>query len=112
MEQGKRVKYRVCVRKFLNRDPQLPAYIIGIVEDTSAIPNDDPNQSWNWGHIQLDLGDCYRRVSFDFRMETPAQRAESLSKINQLAEAVCAVRASIEKEVLSRNARPDNKPKQ
>lgn len=110
MDSDKRVKYHVRVRKFLNGDPQLPAYIIGIVENTSAIPNDDPKQSWSWGHIQLDFGDCYRRVSFDFPMETSTDRAESLHKIKQIAETVCAVRTAIEKEVNSRNARPCSQP--
>ena len=105
MAQNKRTKYRVRVRKFLNRDPELPAYIIGIVEDTSAIPNDDPDQSWKWGRIQLDLGDCSRRVCFDFRMETAADRADSLFKIDQITQVVCAVRSAIEKEVRSRDSR-------
>jgi len=109
MAQKPRAKYRVRIRRFLNRDPQYPAFIIGIVEDTSDIPDDDVNQSWNWGDIQLDLGDCFRRVSFDFSMSTPEERADSLYKINQIAETVNAVRAAIEKEVHSRNARPCRK---
>ena len=110
MVQVKLTKYRVRVRKFLNRDPELPAYIIGIVEDTSVIPNDDPDQSWKWGQIQLDLGDCYRRVSLHFPMDSPTDRAESLAKIKLITETVCAVRAAIEKEVHSRNARPASRP--
>jgi hypothetical protein len=106
MVRDKCAKYRVRRRKFLNRDPQYPAFIIGIVEDTSDIPDDDADQSWNWGDIQLDLGDCFRRVSFDFPMTTPEDRADSLYKINQIAETVNAVRSGIEKEVHSRNARP------
>jgi hypothetical protein len=106
MTRTERAKYHVRIRKFLNRDPQYPAYIIGVVEDTSDIPDTDANQSWNWGEIQLDLGDCYRRVSFDFAMSTPEERANSLCKINRIAKVVNAVRDAIEKEVRSRNARP------
>jgi hypothetical protein len=109
MVRDKCAKYRVRIRKFLNRDPQYPAFIIGIVEDTSSIPDDDVNQSWNWGGIQLDLGDCFRRVCFDFSMSTPDERANSLYKINQIAETINAVRSAIEKEVHSRNARPCGK---
>ena len=109
MAQNERTKYHVRIRKFLNRDPQYPAFIIGIVEDTSGIPDDDVDQSWNWGDIQLDLGDCFRRVSFDFSMGTPDERANSLYKINKIAETVNAVRAAIEKEVHSRQARPCRK---
>lgn len=106
MARNRRTKYHVRIRKFLNRDPQYPAFVIGVVEDTSGIPDTDEQQSWNWGEITLDLGDCFRRVSFDFRMETRRDRANSLHKINQLAEAVGAVRDAIECEVHSRNARP------
>ena len=106
MARNKRAKYHVRMRKFLNRDPAYPAFIIGIVEDTSGIPDDDKEQSWNWGDIQLDLGDCFRRVSFDFQMGTPEDRANSLYKINSIAKVVDAVRDAIEKEASSRNARP------
>lgn len=108
MTRQKRAKYHVRVRRFLNRNPELPAFIIGVVEDTSDIPDDDANQSWNWGDIQLDLGDCYRRVSFDFAMSTAEERANSLRKINRIARVVNAMRDAIEKEVNSRNARPHN----
>ena len=61
-------RYHVRRREFLNEDPELPAFIIGIVEDTRAIPDDDPNDAGRTGNITLDLADCYRRVSFDFNM--------------------------------------------
>jgi hypothetical protein len=114
MAQNKRAKYHVRMRRFLNRDPAYPAFIIGIVEDTTAIPDDSKDQSWNWGDVQLDLGDCFRRVSFDFQMCTPEARADSLYKINAIAKVVCAVRDAIEKEVHSLNARkpaPDKSEK-
>ncbi len=111
MARNPRTKYRVRIRKFLNRDPQYPAFIIGIVEDTSSIPDDDKDQAWNWGDIELELGDCFRRVSFDFAMDTRRQRVNSLYKINQMAEAINAVREAIEREVCSRNARPRTRRK-
>ena len=52
-------------REFLNEDPELPAFIIGVVEDTRDLPN-DPEDHWKWGTVVLDLADCSRRVSFDF----------------------------------------------
>ena len=106
MSGKRRVKYHVRRRLFLNRDPQFPAYIIGIVEDTRVIPDDEPNE-WKWGDIELELGDCNRRVSFDFNMDTPQGRANSLYKIRRLAEVVCAMREAIETEVASIGARPD-----
>ena len=99
-------KYHVRVRKFLNRDPEYPAFVIGVVEDTTAIPDADEKQSWNDGDIELDIADCYRRISFDFRMYDKRDRANSLRKINRLAEVINAVRDAIEIEVNSRDARP------
>ena len=99
-------RYYVRRREFLNEDPDLPAFIIGIVEDTRAIPDEDPKQRWTEGTIVLDLADCNRRVSFYFNMYDAAERANSLRKISLIAEVVTAVRDAIALEVESRNARP------
>lgn len=98
-------RHYVRRREFLNEYPDLPAYIIGIVEDTREIPDDDPDCRWNGGDITLDLADCYRRVSFDFAMYDADERANSLRKISLIAEVVNAVREGIALEVESRNAR-------
>jgi hypothetical protein len=98
-------RYYVRRREFLNEDPDLPAFIIGIVEDTRAIPDDDP-EHWANGEITLDLADCTRRISFYFNMYNAAERAKSLRKISLIAEVVNAVREAIASEVESRNARP------
>ena len=99
-------RYYVRRREFLNEDPELPAFIIGVVEDTRSIPDDDPNRRWDSGTITLDLADCYRRVVFDFSMYSAGERANSLRKITLIAEVVNAVREGIASEVESRNARP------
>lgn len=99
-------RYYVRRREFLNEYSALPAYIIGIVEDTRQIPDDDPNQRWDNGEVILTLADCYRRVNFDFSMYDAADRAHSLLKISLIAEVVNAVRDAIALEVESRNARP------
>lgn len=105
---GKEISERYYVRRreFLNEDPELPAFIIGIVEDTRAIPDDDA-ELWSQGDIVLDLADCSRRISFYFNMYSPEQRANSLRKINLIAEVVNAVRDGIAREIKSRNARPE-----
>jgi hypothetical protein len=103
-------RYHVRRREFLNEDPELPAFIIGVVEDTRGIPDNNPDCSWNWGQITLDLADCYRRVRFDFDMDDPRRRANSLRKINLIAEVVNAVRDGIALEVEARNARPIPEP--
>jgi hypothetical protein len=99
-------RYHVRRREFLNEDPEWHAFIIGVVEDTREIPNDDSGQGWTNGTILLDLADCERRVSFYFSMRNKRERANSLRKINLLAEVVNAVRDGIELEVESRNTRP------
>ena len=99
-------RYYVRRREFLNENPDLTAFIIGIVEDTREIPNDDPSQSWTNGTVTLDFADCYRRVSFDFPMYDAVERANSLRKITLIAEVVNAVRDGIALEVESINARP------
>ena len=105
MSTKETTRYHVRRREFLNEDPELPAFIIGVVEDTREIPDDD-EKCWSWGTIQLELGDCYHRVSFEFCMGDPQERAASLKKITLIAEVVNAVREAIALETQSRNARP------
>ena len=106
MSSERTPRYHVRRREFLNEDPELPAFIIGVVEDTSDIPADDPQQRWNWGSIVLDMGDCYRRISFDFSMRDEDERANSLRKNTLIAAVVTDEREAIALEVQSRNARP------
>jgi len=103
MREEQTTQYHVLRREFLNEDLSMPGFVIGIVQDTSAMT--DQNESWKYGTVILDFGDCYRRVSFDFDMSETEPRRQSLKKINLLAEVVNAVRDAIEKEVESRNAR-------
>jgi hypothetical protein len=104
MGEERTTRYHVRRREFLNEDPELPAFVIGVVEDTREIADDD--ERWKWGTIMLDFGDCSRRVSFNFDMDDVAARANSLRKISLIAEVVNAVRDAIAMEVESRNARP------
>ena len=110
MSKQLRTKYHVRKRIFLNRDLDMRAIAIGIVQDTRGIPNEDENE-WKWGEIQLNLGDCYRHVSFDFNMDTRENRAKSLYKIRRIAAIVNAVREAIELEAKSIDERRISKPK-
>jgi len=105
MSEGRATRYHVRRREFLNEDPELPAFIIAVVEDTRDVP-DDPEDHWKWGTVVLDLADCSRRVSFDFDLNDSSARANSLRKINLIAEVVNEVRDAIAVEVESRNVRP------
>ena len=105
MDDGKIPRYHIRRREFLNEDLELPAYVIGVVQDTSHLPDED-EQGWKWTTPILDFGDCTRRVSFDLNLSCPEERANTLHKINLIAEVVNAVRDAIASEVESRNARP------
>ena len=105
MSEERATRYHVRRREFLNDDPELPGFIIGVIEDTRDLP-DDPEDQWKWGTVVLDLADCSRRVSFDFDLNNATSRANSLHKISLIAEVVNAVRDAIAVEVESRNARP------
>ena len=83
----------------------MPAYIIGVVEDTSEYSGED-----SCGTIELKLSDCYRNISFDFSMVDALDRADSLYKIRRIAEVVNAVKEAIEKEV--ENIRKRRSPKE
>lgn len=93
-------KYHVRKRLFLNRAKDMPAYVIGIVEDTSAYDDKD-DKCWNYGTIELRISDCVRSVSFDFYMSDRESRSASLYKIRRLASVINEVKEALEREVES-----------
>ena len=109
MSKKLRTKYHVRKRIFLNRDLDMRAFAIGIVEDTREIPTDD--EGWKSGWIELVLADCYRHVSFDFNLNSKHERKNSLYKIRRIAEIVNAVHEAIEAEAKSIDARKTIKEK-
>jgi CRISPR/Cas system-associated endonuclease/helicase Cas3 len=110
MSKNQRTKFHVRKRIFLNRDLDMRAFAIGIVEDTREIPTENEN-GWNSAWIELVLADCYRHVSFDFNLNTKESRANSLYKIRRIAVIVNAVRDAIEVEAKSIDERKIVKPK-
>jgi hypothetical protein len=109
MSKKQRAKFHVRKRIFLNRDLDMRAFAIGIVEDMRETPDNDDNDYSGW--IELVLADCYRHVSFDFNLNTKENRANSLYKIRRIAQIVNAVRDAIEAEVKSIDERKIVKPK-
>jgi hypothetical protein len=93
-------KFHVQERVFLNQKVDMRAYIIGIVEDTREIPNEN-DDDWKWAQIHLSMADCYRQISFDFDLSSEEERENSLFKIRKIAEIVNAVRDAIEIEARS-----------
>lgn len=110
MSKKQRTKFHVRKRIFLNRDIDMRAFAIGIVEDTREIPNEEEN-GWNSGWIELVLADCNRHVSFDFNLNTKQNRIDSLYKIRRIASIVNAVRDAIEAEAKSIGDRKITPPK-
>ena len=93
-------KFHVQERGFLNQKMDMRAHIIGIVEDTREIPNENENE-WKWGLIRLMMSDCFDNISFEFDLSSHEERENSLYKIRKIAEVVIAVRDAIEIEAES-----------
>ena len=105
MSSQRTSRFHLRRREFLDNDPQDPTFIIGVVEDTREIPDENEDQ-WKWGAVQLKLSDGSDHLQFDFYLNDPEARAASLRQINLIAEVVNAVRDAIAAEVESRSARP------
>ena len=98
-------RYHVQRREFLNGNPTSPEFIIGVVQDTREVSDED-EQTWRSGTIQLEIGDGWRWVFFEFPMSDCDERANTLRKIILMAEVINQVREAIQLEVESRDARP------
>ena len=91
-------KYRVQERTFLNLKPEMRAYVIAVVEDTSEfIPCCEKHRKE--GEIVFQLASCYTELNLHFDMKTAAERLNSLHKATKLAEVVNAFRQAIADEV-------------
>lgn len=110
MSKKQRTKFHVRKRIFLNRDLDMRAFAIGIVQDTRVIPDSEKDR-WQWGIIELTLSDCYRHISFEFNLSSKESRANSLYKIRRIADIVNAVRDALEIEAKSIEERETAQPK-
>jgi len=95
-----RKKFHIKKRYFLNRDFDMTAFIVGMVQDTREIPTENEND-WKWGTIELMMSDCSRKICFSFSLSDAEERANSLQKIRRIAEVVNAVKDAIEIEAES-----------
>ena len=102
-------KYHIQERSFLNKKPDMRAYIMAIVEDTRDL-NQAMEDEWKWGHIELKLADCFEEISFEFDLSDRAERENSLYKARKLAEIVNAFRDALEKEAADIEAREAIQP--
>lgn len=105
MSNRKYKKYHLQKRLFLSRKAESAGYVIAIVEDTRQISDEDENEDWKWGHIDLSIGNDYQQISLNFSMETPEERIDSLHQIRRLAKTLCQFRDALELEAKSINAR-------
>lgn len=110
MSSKNRTKYHVRKRIFLNRDLEMRAFAVAVVEDTRSISTENEN-GWQYGRIELTLSDCNRQVSYDFNMDTKESRRDSLYKIRRIAVMVNAVRDALEIEAKSIESRKIVQPK-
>ena len=75
--------YRFYSRQFLNlRGHHAGSYVLAIVE---ALPKGSTHSRWG-REISLELADCSRRVTFDFPLETAADRRNSVRKARLIAD--------------------------
>jgi hypothetical protein len=98
-------RYHVRRREFLDEYPESSELIIGIVQDTREISDEDEH-AWKCGTVQLEISDGYRWISFHFEMADRDERDNTLRKMKKLAQVINEVREAIESEVESRDARP------
>ena len=103
-------KFHIRERLFLNLKTEMRAYVIGVVEDTREITNQNEDD-WKWGQIELKLADCHREVSFEFDLSSAEDRENSLHKIRKITEVVNAVHHAIEVEAESIETRQSFVPK-
>lgn len=91
-------KYHMQERLFLNLDPEMRAYAIAVVEDTSEIPIENEND-WKWPNIQLRFADCIEEIAFSFDLYSREDRENSLHKIREIARVVNTFHEALEKEI-------------
>jgi hypothetical protein len=97
-------KYHLQERAFLNKKPDMRAYILACVQDTREIDQTLEDQ-WKWGHIELRLADCVEEISFEFDLSDREERENSLFKARKLAEVLIAFRDALEVEAHDLEAR-------
>jgi hypothetical protein len=91
-------KYHIRERTFLNLKPEMRAYVIAVVEDTTEL-NPCCDEHSKGGEIVFEIASCYDEIYLHFDMSTADERENSLTKATRLAEVVNAFRKAIEDEV-------------
>src|SRR5687768_8521634 len=97
-------KYHIQERAFLNKKPEMRAYIMAVVEDTREI-DQTLEDEWKWGRIELKMADCIEEISLEFDLSDRTERENSLHKIRKLAEIINVFRNALEIEASDLEAR-------
>ena len=98
---------RVSERHFLN----LPgyhagAYVRAYVEDTSALaPEHDGRPLTYLAQIELEIADCFRRITLEFDITSAGERMNSFHKVDTLIAALQAFREGMAEEASLYRAR-------
>lgn len=102
------MKLRLGIRKFLNKPGiQDQAYIIAEIEDTSKKKEENLSKYSARPHIKLKFSDCQEQISYDFDWDSPAERRNSLKKIDIMLETLTKFREAliIEQELYAARAK-------
>jgi hypothetical protein len=90
------MRYRLFVRRFLNtRHHGAGAFVIASVSDTTGV-----QESYTWSEIELEIGDCARRICLEFPVESAAERRNSLAKARLLSSVLVRFIDALEQEAL------------
>ena len=93
-------KYHLRERIFLNKDPEMRAYIIALIEDTREIPASNED-GWKHATIELKIADCYNDIALDFDLCDKERRENSLYKVRELTRVITEFRDALEIEAAS-----------
>jgi hypothetical protein len=91
----KKKKFRV--RKFLNTDPEMSAFIIANVEGFSHNTDKKGKKYLNCGPT-LNIADCYRKISLDLYFSDEIEYKQSINKLNTLIDTITGMRNFLEEE--------------
>jgi hypothetical protein len=89
------VRDHIHIRRFLNRRGfHAGAFIQAVVPDSTTCREAGCQHRWCVDPV-LRISDCYRVASFDFDLDTPGARQNSLYKIDVLIETLIQFREAL-----------------
>jgi hypothetical protein len=87
-------KYKFKIRKFLNRDLEMPAYIVASVPEFEKFNDGTVRTSL---YPTLTISDCSRQINLDFGFSGSEERKEVKNKINIIRDTINKFAEALEK---------------